>query len=299
MAAVDTSLQLPSPARRNGRFAALLRRVAREPLLHFLVLGAVIFAVGETNRPGDDQHRIVIDRARIAALCDTYAHQFGGRPSPQVLRTLIDNDVNEEILYREGIAMGVDKNDEVIRRRVVQKTQFLNQDLAPPAAPSEADLRAFYDMHHARYTAPERVSFTHIYFSPDKGGDAVARARAQSALGALSNAVSRAPERGDVYSVLYDYSAIGPDDAKRLFGDTPIARQLFSAPVAHWVGPFRSGYGWHLVRVGAVEPAYVMPFTEVRDDVRTDYQADAQNAANRQNFATLKARYTIVREDKP
>ena len=194
--------------------------------------------------------------------------------------------------------MGLDKNDEIIRRRVVQKMQFLNQDLAPPAPLSEATLRAFYDLHHAQYTAPERVSFTHIYFSPDHGGDAAARARAQTVLASLNNTVSRAPERGDAYPDLYDYSAIGADDAKRLFGDTPIARDLFSAPTGRWSGPFRSGYGWHLVHVGSIEPAHVLPFVQVRDEVRTDYQADEQTLANERNFDALKAHYTIVRDER-
>jgi peptidyl-prolyl cis-trans isomerase C len=299
MAAVDSSVRFPAPAKRPGWLGSFLRRAAREPLLHFLLLGAVIFAIGEYNRPGDDQHRVVVDHARVAKLAETYVHQFGGQPSPQVLRTLIDNDVNEEILYREGIAMGLDRNDEVIRRRVVQKVQFLDQDLAPPTTLSDASLRAFYDAHHARYTVPARVSFTHIYFSPDKSGDASARARAQTVLASLNNPVTRAPDRGDAYPDLYDYSAIGPDDAKRLFGDTAITHDLFKAPADHWSGPFRSGYGWHLVYVSNIEPAHVLPFAQVRDDVRTDYQTDAQTAANDHAFADLKARYNVVREDKP
>jgi peptidyl-prolyl cis-trans isomerase C len=294
MAAVDSPVRVLAYTRREGRSASFVRRAAREPLLHFLLLGAVIFAIAQFNRPHDVQHDIVMDHARVAKLSETYAHQFGGPPSPDVLRTLVDNDINEEILYREGIAMGLDKSDEVIRRRVVQKMQFLDQDLAPPAALSEATLRAFYDLHHTRYTAPERISFTHIYFSPDKGGDAAARARAETVLTSLSNTVPRAPERGDAYPDLSDYSAIGPDDAKRLFGDTPIARDLFAVPAGRWAGPFHSGYGWHLVYVGSVAPAHVLPFEQVRDEVRTDYEADAQTLANERNFAALKARYTVV-----
>jgi hypothetical protein len=299
MTAVDDSMGFAIPARKEGKVVAFFRHAAREPLLHFLLLGAVIFAIGEYNRPGDDQHRIVMDHARISKLAGTYAHQFGGQPSPAVLRTLIDNDIDEEILYREGIAMALDKNDEVIRRRVVQKMQFLDQDLAPPAALSDVDLRTFYDAHHALYTAPKRISFTHIYFSPDKGGDAAAQSRALTVLGALSSTVTRAPDRGDAYADLYDYSGIGPDDAKRLFGDTAIARTLFTAPTGRWSGPFRSGYGWHLVYVSAVDPAHLKPFEDVRDEVRTDLQADAQAAANQKNFAALKARYTILRDGRP
>ena len=114
-----------------------------------------------------------------------------------------------------------------------------------------------------------------------------------------SGRAARAPERGDAYPDLYDYSAIAPDAAVRLFGQSEIARALFQAKPEQWSGPFRSGYGWHLVRVSAVEPAHRMPFAQVRDDVRTDYLADAQSARNARDFAALKGRYQIVREARP
>lgn len=294
MAVADIAFKLH---RRRG--PSWLSRAAREPLLHFLLLGLAIFLLGDLRAQDDLRYRIVVSDARIAKLARSYAQQFGGPPSAAMLRTLTNKDVDEEILYREGLAMGLDRDDEVIRRRVVQKVQFLEQDLAAPASPSDAALRAFYDGHRARYTAPARVSFTHVYFSPDKGGDAQAKARAASALASLDGRAARAPERGDAYPDLYDYSAIAPDAAVRLFGQSEIARALFQAKPGQWSGPFRSGYGWHLVRVSAVEPAHRMPFAQVRDDVRTDYLADAQSARNARDFAALKGRYQIVREARP
>jgi len=277
-----------------GQFAL---RVLQEPLLHFLALGALIFVVADVRDGGDDQHRIAIDRARIAKLAQTYTQQFGGPPSPAILRKLVDNDVDEEVLYREGLAMHLDRDDEVIRRRIVQKVQFLEQDLNPPSAPSDAALRAFYDSHHARYVAPPRIAFTHVYFSPDKGGDADARSRALKVLASLDAKTKRASERGDAYPDLYDYASIRPDDAARLFGQTPIAKAIFQIPAGRWAGPFRSGYGWHLVYVTAREPAHLLAFEDARDTVRSDYQADQQDAANRDAFAALKSRYTIIRAD--
>jgi len=276
-----------------GQFAL---RVLQEPLLHFLALGALIFVVADVRGGGDEQHRIVIDRARVAKLAQTYTQQFGGAPSPATLRKLVDNDVDEEVLYREGLAMHLDRDDEVIRRRIVQKVQFLEQDLNPPSAPSDAALRAFYDNHHARYVAPPRIAFTHVYFSPDKGGDA-ARSRALKVLESLDAKITHASERGDAYPDAYDYASIRPDDAARLFGQTEIAKAIFRIPAGRWSGPFRSGYGWHLVYVTAREPAHLLTFEDARDTVRSDYQADQQDAANRDAFAALKGRYTIVRAD--
>lgn len=270
-------------------------RLLREPLLHFALLGAAIFVLGDMRTRDDDRYRIVMDDARIAALARTYAQQFGAPPSPVLLHTLVANDIDQEILYREGLAMGLDRDDEVIRRRVVQKVQFLEQGLAPPAASSEAALRAFYDAHPALYTAPARVSFSHVYFSPDREGEAQARSRARAVLATLDDKTARAPERGDPYPDRADYSGIGPDDAARLFGKTDVANALFRSRAGHWSGPFRSGYGWHLIRVSAVAPAHRLPFAQVRDDVRTDTLADAQASADAHAFAALKARYRVVR----
>ena len=293
---VADSLLRPQHRLRDTQGGRVALRVLQEPLLHFLLLGALIFVIADL-RGGDDQHRIVIDHARITKLAQTYTQQFGGPPSPATLRRLAENDVDEEVLYREGLAMHLDRDDEVIRRRIVQKVQFLEQDLNPPAAPSDAALRAFYDGRHARYIAPPRIAFTHVYFSPDKGGDADARNRALKVLASLDAKTTRASERGDPYPDLYDYASIRPDDASRLFGQTPIAKAIFQIPTGRWSGPFRSGYGWHLVYVTAREPAHLLAFEDARDTVRSDFQADQQDAANRDAFAALKSRYTIVRVD--
>ncbi len=289
------SASLLRDGRSAGRLPGIFSRVLREPLLHFLLLGGLIFALGDMRNRDGDQYRIVLDDARVAKIVQTYTQQFGGPPSPKMLHTLVDNYINEEVLYREGLAMRLDQDDEVIRRRIVQKVQFLEQDLNPPAAPADAALRTFYDSHRARYETPARIAFTHIYFSPDKGGDARAHARALAALASLNDNTVRAPERGDAYPDLYDYASIGPGEAAKLFGQTQIATAIFRASPRHWSGPFRSGYGWHLVYVNAVQPARLAPFDEARAQVRSDYQAQSQSETNQRNFAALKARYTVVR----
>src|ERR1700679_3615798 len=115
MALAGDTVRLADPAIGDTRLVSALRRVAREPLLHFLLIGAAIFAVADLRGGSDDQHRIVVDRARVTQLTRTYAQQFGGAPSPAMLRTLIANDIDEEILYREGLATGLDPGAEAIR----------------------------------------------------------------------------------------------------------------------------------------------------------------------------------------
>lgn len=294
----------PAAARRErgetleARLRLTVRRVLREPLFHFFVVGLILFVLGQHHKAQTDIYRIEVTPDRVAKLSTDYRLQFGQVPSASTLDRLVDKFIDEEVLYREGLAMKLDRDDEIVRRRVVQKMQFLEQDLAAPAEPSKAELRRYYQSHLAQYVAPQRVSFSHIYFSPDKGGDTAARLRAEQTLAKLSEGVIRAPERGDSFPDLYDYADFGPDQAQRLFGDTDFARMLFKAPVGRWSGPFRSGYGWHLVYVQSAEPPRAPKLEEIHDQVRADLMADEQQAANRKAFLTLKTRFTIIRDDK-
>jgi peptidyl-prolyl cis-trans isomerase C len=271
-----------------------LRRIAREPMLHFLLIGAVISVLTQFVPSDTGRYRIIVDAQHVARLSENYARQFGQPPSRPILDTLVARYVDDEILYREGLAAKIDSGDEVVRRRIIQKMQFLVQDLNAPAAPSQVALQAYYHSHAARYIEPERIAFTHIYFSPDRDGDDGAKQRALKVLSSLGVGVVRAPERGDAYPDAYDFASIGPEEADRLFGETPIAKELFGAPRGHWSGPFRSGYGWHLIYVSAVTPRHLAPFARVQDRVRADWLDDTQAAANHRAFEALKRRYTIV-----
>lgn len=277
---------------------ARIRAVLREPLLHFAIAGAALFAAGQFHHSLTDSHRIVIDRDEVAQIASSYEQQFGGDPSPQLLETLVQRRIDEEILLREGKALKLDQGDEIVRRRIVQKMQFLQQDLRPVPALSEGDLRRYYAAHAARYGTAERVGFSHVFFSVDKGGDAAARARAQAALAGLGAGVMRAPERGDAFPDSYDFSGLDHEQAQRLFGRTELAWALFSAPVGQWAGPYRSGFGWHLVRVDDHEAGRAKPFDEVRTEVVADAREEARERENTAGFAALKRRYSIVRRDR-
>jgi parvulin-like peptidyl-prolyl isomerase len=271
--------------------------VLREPLVHFFAIGLVIFAVAEHHRMATDRYRIVVTPARVAELANRYQAEYGAAPSAAALARLVDHDVDEEVLYREGLARGLDRDDEIIRRRIVQKMQFLTQDMAAPAEPSPDELRAYYQAHRTQYAAPPAVSFSHIFFADGADGPDGSRRRAAAVLARLPAATARAPERGDPFPDLYDYAGFGPEQARRLFGESELSRRLFTAPAGRWVGPFRSSYGWHLVRVQAVTPGRIPPFEAVQARVRDDAMGEAQAKANQRGFAALKSRFTIVRED--
>jgi len=278
-----------------GTMGAITRRVLREPLVHFLIAGALLFAAGQFYQSQTSAYRIVLTNQHVAQLANNYALQFGTQPDQHTLDLLIRSDIHDEILYRQGLLLKLDQDDQIVRRRVVQKMQFLLQDLHPPAEPTVAQLQAYYDAHSAKYTMPPRATFSHIYFSLDKSGDAQARARA--VLATLSDKTTRAPDRGDPFPDLYDFSSYEPEQVYRLFGHTPFADAVFATATGHWAGPFRSGYGWHLIYVDARQAASRPPLSAVRDQVRTDYLQAAQDKANADAFDRLAQRFTVVHDD--
>ncbi|MBL8556809.1 MAG: peptidyl-prolyl cis-trans isomerase [Phenylobacterium sp.] len=278
---------------RGGR----VRRILREPLLHFFVAGLLLFLAGQAWRDANDRRTITVTPQRVAALAQTYRLQFGAPPSPRQLEDAVDAWVREEAMVREGQAMGFDRDDEVVRRRIAQKVEFLYQDRSLPKPPDEAELRAWFDARAARYAAPVRTSFNHLYFSPDRPGDA--GARAQAALTALIGGAPPDAVDADPYPEQSRYAALTATEARRLFGDTELAARIDGAPVRAWSGPYRSGYGWHLVYVTDRAPAGRAPFETVQAQVLQDYLADTQAQANAKAVARLVGRYRVVREDRP
>jgi hypothetical protein len=283
-----------SGAMRTGRIRENVRRVFREPLLHFFVLGLLLFLAGEWHRQATDPYRVVIGPDRIAKIAQDYRMQYGVPPTAVQLKTLVDRYADDEVLFREGEALKLGDGDEIVRRRVIQKMQFLVENLREPGEPSDAQLLAFYNANKARYVTEDRRSFTHIYFSPDQGGETAARARAMTVLASLKPGAGRAPERGDTFPDLYDYSGFATDEATRLFGHSEFADALFKAPVGKWSGPYRSGYGYHLLLVQSDTPPSLPPFASIKDRVRSDYLDAVQKQQDDANFAKLKSKYTFV-----
>jgi peptidyl-prolyl cis-trans isomerase C len=277
-------------ARRNGLqpFETWVGRLTREPLVHLLLVGAVLFAAGEARHKSVDAHRIVVTPAHIAQIENRYVAQFGKRPDASILDRLIEDDVHDEILFRYGLALKLDREDEIARRRIVQKTRFLLEDLHPPADPTDAQLDDYYRSHAQSYALPARATFTHVFFvsAPDKG-------RARADLAALAEGKRRASEVGDSFPDLYDFASYEPAQVYRLFGHTEFAESVFSVPEKQWLGPFRSTYGWHFLYVHVREPGQQPAFNAVRSRVRADYVADLRERANRAAFADIARQFTV------
>jgi hypothetical protein len=262
-----------------------------DPFVHFLLLGAAIVASAQIFRPAAEDQRITVRPQRVA---ETFARQYGRYPAAMELSELIDRYVREEIYFREGIALGLEHGDEIVRRRVVQKYEFLQQDTTLIPEPDRAALQAFFNSHRDAYATDERVSFTHIYFRSDGNDDTSSLARAERVKQRLTAAhVERAPQAGDAFAELYDYSELGADGLTRLFGRYPIVTAALQAPLGEWSGPYRSGYGWHLVLVTHRSPAKTPDFEQVRAAVRDDFIAAERERRAVETLATLRKKYVI------
>ncbi len=273
------------------------KTLAREPFVHFLLLGAALFATSETVEHFTTQYRVAVTPERVARLADTYRQQFGQEPSATQLKTLVSNYIKEEIEYRESTALGLDRDDEIVRRRLVQKYEFLQQDLQTLEDPSEQTLKAFYTAHLSNYGDPAKRSFTQVYFSPDNGGDVAAHARALAELKKLNaSRAARAPEDGDAFPGPTDMADLNPGDAERVFGQSDLSRDLFTAKAGQWAGPFRSGFGWHLVRITDARSQTTQPYQAVASRVLDDWKASQRDTLNAKGFDTLKAKYNVVIE---
>jgi peptidyl-prolyl cis-trans isomerase C len=274
-----------------------LRRLLSEPLTHFAILGAILFVCGQLYAARTNTYRIEITAPHVTQLSHKYELQFGRPPDPVTLERLVRDDIHDEILFRQGLALKLEQDDEIVRRRVIQKEQFLLQNLSAPAEPTQAQLATYYAAHRDLYAAPPRVTFSHIYFAVGPGGEAATEARAKLVLGELSAGVTRGPELGDAFPDLYDFSAFEPEQVERLFGHTPLSQVVFSAPVGRWSGPFRSAYGWHLIHVDARVAGGQTPLSEIGDRVRADYLQGAGDRENAAAFNKVARRFTVVRGD--
>lgn len=272
------------------------RRLLREPLLQFMALGALIFlgagVFGSSGEGGN--RRIVVDEAVAARLASLYEKQMGSAPDKVQLANLVDNYIEEEVLYREALRLGLDRDDEIVRRRLVQKMRFLAARGFDE--PGEEALTAYYQAHREEFLEPAKVSFRHIYFSPDADGAEAAKARARDVLARLQGGCETGcGEQGDPFPLQMRFSRLAPLDAVQLFGSTELADALFTAEPGRWTGPFASGYGWHLVHVSDRQDEHVPSYDEIEEKVRAAYARDSSARQTDEAIAEMAADYDIVR----
>lgn len=269
-------------------FAGAVKWVAREPLFHFLLIGALLFAglqgVRAMQRP-----TVRISEAELNQLVAYWAMQSGRPPTKAELSAILRDRIDEELLAAEARRTGLDKYDLIIRRRLAQKMAFASEDVGAIAEPSEAQLRTLYAKTQGRYATPAHIALRQAYFSAERGPAAMTSA-AQAL--ARVRAEGGAPA-GDPFVLPLAYADVSLDDLGRDYGEA-FAKAVQTAPIGQWVGPVQSAYGLHLIRVESRSGAAVAPFESVRADVRDDWLAEQRAANNTAFLAGLRKRYRVV-----
>lgn len=290
----DDGTARPNGSTLRAMIKHVVLRAIREPVVQFLLLGSIAWFAVQVFSNDSSSRKIEIGPSERALLADGYARRFGFRPDDAQVKHLIDQYISDEIAFREGLAMGLDQGDEIVRRRVIQKYKMLLDDRSVPKEPSENDLVRWYTNNRERYRTPNLISFSHIYFSTASGA-AQAQKRAQTAL----NDLGQKP-----YKAFYDDIFPGPSSGEKMdvgqisamFGRSPLAAQIHKFAPGRWEGPIRSGYGWHLVRVTSITPSRIPTLSEVREQALADYAASERDRKASEILGEVRSKYTILQE---
>lgn len=282
-----------------ARRPSLLGRIMREPLLHFLLLGGLIFGVlTEDEAPGavNADNRIVISASEVERVAVAWTQRWQRPPSEAELAGVIRETVREQVLYREALALGLDRDDVVVRRHLRQKYEFLIQDLAYDTNPDDATLRAYYDAQGDRYTRSARISFSHILFSPTRRGLS-AQDDATQAIADLQwvTGPQAAETLGDATSLPSGFDRLDTQEVEAIFGPS-FAAALLELEPGRWTGPISSDFGLHLVWISERTPGMRRAFEEVRQRVKDDWVYQQRITANEAVYRKLLERYEVVVE---
>jgi hypothetical protein len=277
-------------------------RVLREPLLHFLLAGAVLFgAYAWMNRTAETPtaskaQPIHVSAGDVRWLAENWTTQWRRPPTQEELRGLITDYLNEQLLGREARALGLEDNDVIVRRRLAQKLTFLIDDTVRRAEPSDDELQRFYEANAQRFRSGARISFAHIYFSPQRRADARSDATDALKLLVAAGGLPPAAELGDRLLIQSEFRDETEQSISNSFGPG-FARAAFALKTGAWSGPIESGYGLHLVRVSALREAQLPVLSEVRARVAEEWKREQEQAAKERYLGELRKKYDIVADE--
>ena len=272
-----------------------MKKLPQDPLFIFALLGVIMFAIAQWRDADGSATTINVTAPDIKRLQDQWAVQMRRPATSGELEGLIDQFVREEIYYREARNLGLDENDTIVRRRMVQKLTFLTEDLATVLQPDDAVLREYYAERSEAYAIPETFSFKHVYFSADRRKDAHSDAIAAKKKADAITAKNITAPVGDTFMLQPEYGRKTQRDIANIFGKGFAETLRSLEPDPAWQGPVESAYGWHLVQMVDRAPYQKQTFATVRDRVALDWQQAKRKAANADYYANLLNKYKIHR----
>ena len=272
-------------------------KLLKEPLVHFLALGAVLFGIGVLRGDSAEPsaNRITITPGVTERLMEGFRRTWQRPPTEDEFSGLVEDYLKEEVLYREALAMGLDRDDQIIRRRMRQKLEFLTADLVESFEPTDEELQAHLDANHDLYRQEATVGFAQVYIRVQRNAEHD-RARALSILEELRTNPNADPEQmGDPFMYPATHRDMRERELLGVFGEE-FAAQVVELPAGEWSGPVTSAFGLHLVRLDALDLGRLSELHEVRDAVYRDLVSERTRAAEQSFFDGLLSQYTVTME---
>ena len=275
-----------------------MNKILREPLVHFVLLGAAIFGAYSvvSQGRGDEPGNIVISAGQIATIELGFTRTWHRPPTREELEGLLRDRVREEVYYREAMALGLDKDDTIIRRRLRQKLEFLTEDVVDETQPTDAELNTYLAAHPDSFRVQRAFTFSHVFLNPDKHGDRLASDAAEL-LAQLNRAGGEADTSafGDSFLLGHSFASLPAIEVATQFGQ-PFATKLGEVLPGRWQGPVESGYGVHLVFVSDRTEGRVPQLDDVREAVSREWDNARRLSANDKLYEEMLKRYTVTIE---
>lgn len=266
----------------------------KEPLVHFLILGALVFAVYSVigpDAPGDDE--IVVTRGQQDHLVAAFTRTWRRPPTQQEFNGIVDDWIREEIAYRESRELGLDTNDTIIRRRLRQKFEVLAEDIVSMEAPSTEELTAWLEANQSDYTSEPVYTLRQVYFNADQRGTATDQdAEAALLLLRTDSTLTNPEDLGDPITLRHRFVGERESEIGAIFG-RQFVDGLADIEPGRWTGPILSGYGMHLVLIEDFTPGGPLSLEEAEAQVRRDWDNDRRKRAIDTLYERLRAEYDI------
>ena len=276
-------------------------KLLREPLLHFMFIGAAIYllyGVFAEPVPEADDKTIVVTAGEVEWMQTSWQKRWNRPPTAAEFDGLIQQYIKETVLYREALTMGLNQHDQVIRRRLAQKLEFLAKDLVALTPPTEEELLAYFAEHRDRYQQPVLYTFTQVFIDPDKRGDATLDDAEviKASLIAQGGAVEDPGALGDDFMLQNYYPEKDGIEIQKQFG-SGFTESLVKLSPGQWHGPVLSGYGVHLVYINSISEPPAPEFAALRERVVQDWTMERGEELNDKFYASLREQYTVVIEE--
>jgi hypothetical protein len=278
----------------------VVKKVLREPLVHFLAFALAIFAIYGALNSSDSvtPGRIVVTQGRIEQIATLFARTWQRPPSPSELKGLIDDYVKDEVYYREALKLGLEADDTVIRRRLRQKMEFLSDAASETRNPTGTELVDYLNAHADKFAVEPAIAFRQIYFNPERRGDKT-NEDAKTALKVLrSDPLLDPASVGDATLLPSELPLTSKASISQTFGSN-FADEIIKAIPGTWTGPVKSSFGLHIVRVSEAKPSRMPALADVRDAVERDWASDKRRALADRRFNELLKQYDVAIEPEP